>query len=357
MEDLTETADAKVKDFGDLEREVHLQETDPAKYLEFGTEIWRGHFSLIRNVESKDGMKAKYVAKIMVYDSSKPEESLREYNMLKSVRQEHIVRLHEAYLSNEFVFLVFEKLYGENIVRSLSLKNKYNEQTVTDIIKQVLDAVQFLHHRGIVHLNIQPDNVIMQSRRRFDVKLVDFGLANKITTIDGEPVERIGAAEFMAPEKVAGENVGVAADIWNIGVLTFILLSGVSPFNGESQADTFANIKHVRYDANVLYHNVTKYSMKFLYQTLKRNPRARLTTEECLDHRWLMLNPAMVKTRKATVFSTDKLKYFLDDYTYRRMRDTRLPDRLVAAYGADTESFTYDEEEYFANRRLSQTKF
>ena len=62
---------------------------------------------------------------------------------------------------------------------------------------KVLDAVQFLHHRGIVHLAIQPDNIIMQSRRRFDVKLVDFGVAQRITTIDGEPVDRVGSAEFM----------------------------------------------------------------------------------------------------------------------------------------------------------------
>jgi len=57
--------------------------------------------------------------------------------------------------------------------------------------------VQFLHHRGIVHLSIQPDNIIMQSRRRFDVKLVDFGRAQRITTMDGVPVDRVGSAEFM----------------------------------------------------------------------------------------------------------------------------------------------------------------
>lgn len=62
---------------------------------------------------------------------------------------------------------------------------------------QVLDALQFLHHRGIVHLNLQPDNVIMVSRRRFDVKLVDFGRARRITHYDGEHIPRLGAAEFM----------------------------------------------------------------------------------------------------------------------------------------------------------------
>jgi serine/threonine protein kinase len=66
---------------------------------------------------------------------------------------------------------------------------------------KVLDAVQFLHHRGIIHLNIQPDNVVMHSRRRFDIKLIDFGLAHKITTVDGSIIDRIGPAEFMGNER------------------------------------------------------------------------------------------------------------------------------------------------------------
>jgi len=80
------------------------------------------------------------VAKILVYNSDKPDDSLREYEMLKAVRQEHVVRLHEAFSFNGFVVLVFEKLYGENVVRSLSLKHRYNENTVTVIIKQVRTA-------------------------------------------------------------------------------------------------------------------------------------------------------------------------------------------------------------------------
>lgn len=68
------------------------------------------------------------------------------------------------------------------------------------ICVKVLDAVQFLHHRGIIHLNIQPDNVVMHSRRRFDIKLIDFGLAHKITTVDGNVIDRVGPAEFMGIE-------------------------------------------------------------------------------------------------------------------------------------------------------------
>lgn len=91
----------------------------------------------MRNVEPKEGSKIKRVCKISEYNASDPVNSLREYEMLKCVNQEHIVRLYEAYLSDDFVYLVFEKLYGENCVRSISLKNKYDEYLVTHIIQQV----------------------------------------------------------------------------------------------------------------------------------------------------------------------------------------------------------------------------
>lgn len=98
---------------------------------------FRGRFSVVRNVEPKEGSKIKRVCKITEYNPSNPVGSLREYDMLKCVNQEHIIRLYEAYLSDDFVYLVFEKLYGENCVRSISLKNKYDEYLVTHIIKQV----------------------------------------------------------------------------------------------------------------------------------------------------------------------------------------------------------------------------
>lgn len=89
--------------------------------------------------------------------------------------------------------------------------------------------------------------------------------------------------------------------------------------------------------------------------------RARLTTEECLDHRWLMLNPALVKSRRSAIFTTDKLKCFVDDSNYRRQQQAgRLPDRLISTYGSTevpSDVFAYDEEEYFMKRRVSLAKY
>ncbi len=105
--------------------------------LNFNILYCSGRFTLVKNVKPKEGKKVKRVAKIIPVDRNNKEESLREYEMLKNVRQEHIIRLHEAYLHDGFVILVLEKLYGENVARSVSLKNKYNEHLVSMIIKQV----------------------------------------------------------------------------------------------------------------------------------------------------------------------------------------------------------------------------
>ncbi|ESO11851.1 hypothetical protein HELRODRAFT_71319, partial [Helobdella robusta] len=280
------------------------------------SESARGQFSLLMNAELNiPGCTSKQiVVKITEYNKLSPGECLREYDMLKMVNQERITQMVAAFVWKECIVLAFEKLYGENVVRSLSFKNKYDEHTVTTIIKQVLDGVQYLHHRGIVHLNISPNNVIMQSRRRFDIKLTDFSLAHKVTTSSGEFVERVGAPEFMAPEKVCNEKVGVAADVWGVAVLSFILVSGVSPFYSDGNEETYNSVKHVRYDVHSLYHNVTKHCLRFIYQTLRRSPKSRLNVEECLEHKWLMLHHSIIKMKKASIFPTDKLKYYLEDY-------------------------------------------
>ena len=96
----------------------------------------RGRFTLVRNVKPKEGKKVRRVAKVIPYKDASKEDDLREYEMLKSMRQEHIIRMYEAYLYRDFCVLVLEKLYGENVARSLSLKNKYTEHHITKIMKQ-----------------------------------------------------------------------------------------------------------------------------------------------------------------------------------------------------------------------------
>ncbi|CAH1789060.1 unnamed protein product [Owenia fusiformis] len=326
------------------DREVFLQEITPEKFYDFHTELWRGKFSIIRNCHPIDGSSKQRAAKISLFNSEKEKECLQEYEVLKLVRQEHIVRLLEAFQTTEYVCLIFEKLHGEDVTRYLSFKTKYTEELVSKVIRQVMDAIQYLHHHGIVHLNLAPANILMVSRRRLKVKVIDFGCAQQILTDDGEPSERHGRTEFMAPEMVNKDLCGVGADIWGIGVLTFILLSGVSPFRGESDEETTSNINYLNYDAHDLYDSITKEALKFIYQTLKRVPVNRLTLEECLDHKFLQVSKKMVEKRENTIFSTNRIKQFAEEYRLRRKAEATRNDQLLHAFGCGDAASAMDSD-------------
>ena len=126
-------------------------------------------------------------------------EAMMEYHTLKFCRHKHIASLLEAFVENKILSLVFDPVEGDEIIRALAYKNKYTEFTISRIVSQVLNALQFLHCYGIVHLDLEPSNVVTVSRRRFDIKLVDFSCAKNVLSEEGEELanESNGTLEFM----------------------------------------------------------------------------------------------------------------------------------------------------------------
>ncbi|XP_015996586.2 death-associated protein kinase 2 isoform X3 [Rousettus aegyptiacus] len=119
------------------------------------------------------------------------------------------------------------------------------------------------------------------------IKLIDFGLAHEIE--DGVEFKNIfGTPEFVAPEIVNYEPLGLEADMWSIGVITYILLSGASPFLGDTKQETLANITAVSYDFDEEFFSQTSELAKdFIRKLLVKETRKRLTIQEALRHPWI----------------------------------------------------------------------
>ena len=121
----------------------------------------------------------------------------REFEILKTLRQLHIITVFDAYIMKEFCYVIFEHLSGLNIIQYLCLQKSYKEEIVARVVKQILDALQYLQSFGIVHLNLQPSSVAMTTRRRPHIKLRDFTVARKLKDGKVADMKPAGYPDFV----------------------------------------------------------------------------------------------------------------------------------------------------------------
>ncbi|XP_046661140.1 obscurin isoform X2 [Homalodisca vitripennis] len=306
----------------------HEQPTDKYNYI---SEISRGRFSVVVKGINKSSDEV-IVAKLLEYRPDTEMQVDAEFEAIRSLRHERIACLIEAYkpANNTVAVLIQEKLQGVDVLTYLSSRHEYTEQTVANIVTQILDGLQYLHWRGYCHLDLQPDNVVMASVRSVEIKLVDFGAAQKVSKI-GNVVKSLGHPEYTAPEVLNEESAYPQTDIWSVGVLTYVLLSGVSPFRGANKDETRQNINFVRFRFEHLFKELTQEATRFIMLVFKRHPHKRPTAEECHEHRWLLPTEFMIKRRDRAVFLGNRLKDFCEQYHAEKQHEMSKYESLTSA--------------------------
>ncbi|NXF84361.1 DAPK3 kinase, partial [Sclerurus mexicanus] len=256
-----------------------------------------GQFAIVRKCREKS-TGVEYAAKFIKKRQSRAsrrgvsrDEIEREVAILQQVLHPNIVKLHDIYENKTDVVLILELVSGGELFDFLAQKESLSEEEATRFIKQILDGVNYLHSKKIAHFDLKPENIMLLDKNIPipHIKLIDFGLAHKIE--DGVEFKNIfGTPEFVAPEIVNYEPLGLAADMWSIGVITYILLSGASPFLGETKQETLANITAVNFDFDEeFFSNTSDLAKDFIQKLLVKDTRKRLTIQEALSHPWITL--------------------------------------------------------------------
>ncbi|NWR51855.1 DAPK3 kinase, partial [Regulus satrapa] len=254
-----------------------------------------GQFAIVKKCREKS-TGVEYAAKFIKKRQSRAsrrgvsrEEIEREVSVLRQILHTNIVQLHDVYENKTDVVLILELVSGGELFDFLAQKESLSEEEATRFIKQILDGVNYLHSKKIAHFDLKPENIMLLDKNIPipHIKLIDFGLAHKIE--DGVEFKNIfGTPEFVAPEIVNYEPLGLAADMWSIGVITYILLSGASPFLGETKQETLANITAVNYDFDEeFFSNTSDLAKDFIQKLLVKDTRKRLTIQEALSHPWI----------------------------------------------------------------------
>ncbi|KAG7523503.1 death-associated protein kinase 2 isoform X2 [Solea senegalensis] len=302
-------------------------------FYEIGEELGSGQFAVVKRcIEKSTGNEyaAKFIKKRQSRSSRRGvrrEEIEREVSILQELQHANVISLHDVFENRTDVVLILELVSGGELFDFLAQKETLSEEEATQFIKQVLDGVLYLHTKRIAHFDLKPENIMLLDRNipLPRIKLIDFGLAHRIET--GTEFKNIfGTPEFVAPEIVNYEPLGLEADMWSIGVITYILLSGASPFLGDSKQETLGNVSAMNYQFDEeFFSNTSELAKSFIRQLLEKDTRKRLTIRDALNHPWIKpLNPRQAMVKRLSVVN---LENFRRQYARRRWK---LSFRIVA---------------------------
>lgn len=278
-----------------------------AKYR-FGRTLGAGTYGVVREA---DGPTGKVAIKIILKKSVKGNEQMvyDELNLLQRLKHPHIVKFVDWFESRDKFYIVTQLATGGELFDRICDQGKFTEKDASQTIKQVLDAVTYLHQNNVVHRDLKPENLIYVTQDPdSDLVLADFGIAKTLDSKDETLKTMAGSFGYAAPEVMAKQGHGKPVDMWSLGVITYTLLCGYSPFRSENLQDLLDEctrgsvIFHERY-----WKDVSADAKDFINCLIVPDPNSRWTAEQALGHIWLSgknatdhdLLPELRKAREA----------------------------------------------------------
>lgn len=175
-----------------------------------------------------------------------------EVAVLRKVKHEYIVQLYEVYECPERVYLVMELATGGELFDRIVSRGSFTERDATRVMYMVLEGVRYLHSLGITHRDLKPENLLYYHPGNDSrIMITDFGLSNTRQDTDNETMDTTcGTPEYIAPEILKRQSYTNAVDMWAIGVITHILLSGEMPFLDENRTRMYNAIMKAKYSYN-----------------------------------------------------------------------------------------------------------
>ncbi|NP_647461.3 myosin light chain kinase, smooth muscle isoform 2 [Mus musculus] len=263
---------------------------------------------VFRLVEKKTGK--IWAGKFFKAYSAKEKDNIRqEISIMNCLHHPKLVQCVDAFEEKANIVMVLEIVSGgELFERIIDEDFELTERECIKYMRQISEGVEYIHKQGIVHLDLKPENIMCVNKTGTRIKLIDFGLARRLENAGSLKV-LFGTPEFVAPEVINYEPIGYATDMWSIGVICYILVSGLSPFMGDNDNETLANVTSATWDFDdEAFDEISDDAKDFISNLLKKDMKNRLDCTQCLQHPWLMKD---TKNMEAKKLSKDRMKKYM----------------------------------------------
>ncbi|XP_020337847.1 calcium/calmodulin-dependent protein kinase type 1D-like [Oncorhynchus kisutch] len=211
-----------------------------------------------------------------------------EITVLKKIRHDNVIGLEDFYETQTHYYLVMQLVSGGELFDRIIDRGVYTEKDASQLVRQVLQAVNYLHENSIVHRDLKPENLLyFDSDENSKIMISDFGLSKM--SDHGVMSTACGTPGYVAPEVLAQKPYSKAVDCWSIGVITYILLCGYPPFFEDNETRLFAKIMRADYAFHSpFWDDISESAKDFIRNMMQKHPNKRFTTEQALRHPWVI---------------------------------------------------------------------
>ncbi|XP_062306823.1 calcium/calmodulin-dependent protein kinase type IV [Osmerus eperlanus] len=264
-------------------RDVTVEE-----FYTMGSELGRGATSVVFRCEEKQSQKP-YAVKVLKKTIDK--KIVRtEIGVLLRLSHPNIIRLKEIFETETDIALILELVTGGELFDRIVERGYYSERDAAHVIKQILEAVAYLHENGVVHRDLKPENLLYADLSLdAPLKIADFGLSK---IIDEQVTMKTvcGTPGYCAPEILRGNAYGPEVDMWSVGVILYILLCGFEPFfDPRGDQYMYSRILNCDYEfVSPWWDDVSLNAKDLVSKLIVQDPHKRLSVQEALQHPWVL---------------------------------------------------------------------
>ncbi|NWW81291.1 MYLK2 kinase, partial [Climacteris rufus] len=231
----------------------------------------------------------KLAAKVIRKQGAKDKEMvLLEIDVMNQLNHRNLIQLYDAIETPREIILFMEFVEGGELFERI-IDDDYHltEVDCMVFVRQICEGIRFMHHMCVLHLDLKPENILCVAATGHMVKIIDFGLARRYNPNEKLKVN-FGTPEFLSPEVVNYEQVSYTTDMWSMGVITYMLLSGLSPFLGDDDTETLNNVLAANwYFDEETFESVSDEAKDFVSNLIIKDKSARMSADQCLQHPWL----------------------------------------------------------------------
>uniref|UniRef100_A0A8C3WBM6 Myosin light chain kinase 2, skeletal/cardiac muscle n=1 Tax=Catagonus wagneri TaxID=51154 RepID=A0A8C3WBM6_9CETA len=231
----------------------------------------------------------KLAAKVIKKQTPKDKEMvLLEIEVMNQLNHRNLIQLYAAIETPHEIVLFMEYIEGGELFERIVDEDYHLTEVDTMVfVRQICDGILFMHKMRVLHLDLKPENILCVNTTGHLVKIIDFGLARRYNPKEKLKVN-FGTPEFLSPEVVNYDQISDKTDMWSLGVITYMLLSGLSPFLGDDDTETLNNVLSGNwYFDEETFEAVSDEAKDFVSNLIVKDQRGRMSAAQCLDHPWL----------------------------------------------------------------------